>query len=209
MSLMLGPIHTWLFNKIVIAEERAMALATLLSQQGSDLGELLARYGEPLAGKDLATLVGERSIHQFLQGIITKVQVFEASLVEGNADKVDLLLDAAYAHGKEVAGRMAPDGGLGLEEVVRLLNDTQLEGMPCDPGATFTPDASGDGVDYTHSACNHMVNWSYTGVDPKVMCRLNNRWIAGFVEGLGGSYEVAQTIADGATACGARVRTKD
>ncbi|MBF0170970.1 MAG: hypothetical protein HQK87_07780, partial [Nitrospinae bacterium] len=160
-----------------------------------------------LQGKDLAALVGARSIHQFLQGLITRVQVFEASVVERGGDRLDLLMESAARHGRLVAGRLAPgENPPSIADIGRLLNDTQLEGMPCDPPATFTPLPSGEGFDYLHSTCNHMANWSFTGVDPAVMCRLNNRWIAGFVEGLGGSYGVTETLAEGGKGCKATVK---
>lgn len=211
MSLILGPIHHWLFGKILVAEERAFALAEALAAAGvgDDLIPLRERYGERLAGKELATLVGENPIHQFLQGLITKVQLFEASLVEAHADRVELLYETARRHGEETGRRLAEGKRRTAEEIARLLNDTQLEGMPCDPGATFTPFPDGAGFDYTHSACNHIGNWSYTGVDIPTMCRLYNRWIEGFVEGLGGGFRLEETIADGAARCVARVTADD
>lgn len=210
MSLMLGPIHNWLFNKIQIAEERANILAAILADAGTPVDDLVQRYGEPLAGKDLATLVGNNSIHQYLQGLITRVQIFEASLVERSGDRLDLLMKEAERHGADVAARLVPTDSAPLtaDDIARLLNDTQLEGMPCDPPATFTPLASGEGFAYTHSACNHRENWSYTGVDLVTMCRLNNQWIKGFVTRLGGEYSVSATLVEGADGCKAQVTRK-
>lgn len=212
MSLFLGPIHHWMFNKILILESRAFSIASALAGEGVEsaaVNKAVADYGEKLAGRDLADMLGDNSIHQFLYGLIAKVQIFEAGLVDLAKDRWEVALRAAEAHGRETAGKALKASGAkgaSLEDIYRLIHDNQLEGMPCDPGAE-TAVLSPAKLGYYHSTCNHIQNWEYTGVDIKRMCAITNAWIKGFIAGVSASasYEVKQTLADGASSCKAEI----
>lgn len=210
MSAFLGPIHYWLFAKIVTVESRAHALAALLSDKGVDVADLLADYGEKLQGADLAELVGGASIHQFLSGLITKVEVFEAQVVErGGDDHFELLLATAQNHGRVMGSELASDGGgppSTAESLANFIHNHALEGMPCDPGGDLAP-LSDTELSYGHQACNHMMNWRYTGVDLAKMCRIQNAWVEGLTKGLCGNvtYVTGDTIVSGAPHCQAQI----
>ena len=212
MSLFLGPIHHWMFNKILILESRAFHIASALEGAGVEsaaVKKAVADYGEKLAGRDLADMLGDNSIHQFLYGLIAKIQIFEAGLVDLAKDRWEIALKAAESHGRETAGKAVSATGsknASLEDIYRLIHDNQLEGMPCDPGAE-TAVISPSKLGYNHSTCNHIQNWEYTGVDIKRMCAITNAWIKGFIAGVNGSasYEVRQTLADGANSCKAEI----
>ncbi len=212
MSLFLGPIHHWMFNKILILESRAFSIASAMEGAGVEsaaVGKAVSDYGEKLAGRDLGEMLGDNSIHQFLYGLIAKIQIFEASLVDLAKDSWDLVLKTAESHGRQTAVNAVRVSGArtdSLEDIYRLIHDNQLEGMPCDPGAetaVLTPGKLG----YFHSTCNHIPNWEYTGVDIKRMCAITNAWIKGFIAGVNGkaSYEVMETLAGGAKSCKAEI----
>jgi hypothetical protein len=212
MSLFLGPIHQWMFNKILILESRAFSIAKALESAGVErdaVNKAVSEYGEKLAGQDLADMLGDNSIHQFLYGLIAKVQIFEASLVDLAKNSFDAVLAVAESHGKQTASDGLKASGAksaSLEDIYRLIHDNQLEGMPCDPGAQTTSLSPGK-IGYYHSTCNHIQNWEYTDVDIKRMCALTNAWIKGFIAGVNGtaSYEVKETLAGGAKSCKAEI----
>jgi hypothetical protein len=201
-----------MFNKIVILESRAFSIATALEKAGvesSAVNKAVADYGQKLAGRDLAEMLGDNSIHQFLYGLIGKVQIFEASLVDLAKDRWDVAVKAVESHGRETADKAVKASGAkvaSLEDIYRLIHDNQLEGMPCDPGAETAALIPGK-LGYFHSTCNHIQNWEYTGVDIKRMCAITNAWIKGFIAGVNdtASYEVKQTLADGAPSCKAEI----
>jgi hypothetical protein len=208
MSLTLGPIHYWLYNKIKIAEDRSFALHDGLHGAGVDVAAERDRYGDRLPDADLTELVGDNSIHSFLQGLITRIQIFEASLVEAAVGHEDLIFALVEQHGRKTGQEaVAHQGGpaTDVNQLGRLVNDYQLEGMPCDPSPAFAP---GEGeLTYRHTACNHLANWEYTGAKPETMCALTNRWLAGFVEGAGSAeFILGHTIVDGAPDCQATIR---
>lgn len=213
MSAFLGPIHYWLFNKIVILESRAMAIAGALDKMGkaSRVKEIMADYGDKLEGSDLAEIIGDNPIHQFLYGLIAKAQILESQLVEAADKDFDKILPVVEEHGKATAhNAISQNGGkepANLEEIYQYIHNCQLEGMPCDPGASVNP-VSGEHVRYTHSSCNHISNWRFTGVDANSMCVLTNTWLKSFVNGLNPKAEFAleTSITGGGKSCSADIR---
>ncbi len=212
MSAFLGPIHYWLFNKILHVEDRAFAIASAMESNGKaeTARSKIEEYGQRLAGADLAELVEGNSIHQSLYGLISKVEVFEAGLVEAAGDDYEIIKKAAEENGKEAAEKAVAKEGArpeDLESIYRFINDSQLEGMPCDPGAEVEP-LDANRLAYRHIACNHISNWEYTSCPSSKMCGINNAWLKGFISGLNGDaeYTVEKTIADGAKSCAAEIR---
>ena len=213
MSAFLGPIHYWLFNKIQFMEERSFVIANYLRENGSKeaADSKIEEYGERLSGADLGEILGNNSIHNFLYGLISKVEIFEAGLVElAKDEKLEGVLKAVEEHGKATGQKAVEHKGAppaNMEELYQLVADTQLEGMPCDSGAevSLIDDKT---LAYNHSSCNHLANWEYTGCSNQTMCKIHNTWLKGFISGLreNASYEVEQTIADGAQGCAARIK---
>ena len=74
MSVFLGRIHYWLFNKIKLVQERQQLLFSRAEAMCGSLAEELEAqvrqtYGEPLPDKDLAELIDHSNIHGWLQQI--------------------------------------------------------------------------------------------------------------------------------------------
>lgn len=210
MSAFLGPIHYWMFKKIQTVESRAFAVASALEAagRGGEVRKLLDEYGARLEGRDLAEILGDNPIHQFLSGLIAKVEVLESRLVEAAGDDFGKALKAAEEHGAKTAETALENAAKpeNFEQMYQIINDYQLEGMPCDPGAEV---GMTNGVmRYDHSTCNHMPNWRFTGVDVGRMCDLANAWLSGFIKGLNkdASFSVEKTIAKGAASCHAQLR---
>ncbi len=211
MSAFLGPIHYWLFNKIVTLESRAFALSKTLEDNGVDVSSLTDQYGNKLEGEDIGEIIGNNPIHQFLSGLITRVQVFEAQVVErAGTEHLDKLLARALLHGSETAanaiekqGGSKPEGLGGVENQIQTF---QLDGMPCDPAGELSL-ISDKELSYSHTTCNHLGNWAFTGVDKSSMCKITNVWLEGFVKGLreNAEYSVESAIADGADSCLAKI----
>ena len=212
VSAFLGPIHYWLFNKIQFMEERSFAVASYLQENGSKESASLKvnEYGDRLAGADLGEILGNNSIHNFLYGLISKVEIFEAGLMELVKDeKFDEVAKVVENHGRSTGQKLVEHKGSkpgNLEELYQLVADTQLEGMPCDPGAEVNL-LDQNNMTYNHSTCNHIPNWEYTGCSNQKMCRIHNAWLGGFISGLNEAavYKVEKTIADGASTCSAKI----
>ena len=87
MSMFLGPIHYWLFNKIQLVEAREIEVALAFKEKyGDEVTALVdANCAEHRQYYDNATpledMIGATPIHQYLDGAIRQVETREAALL--------------------------------------------------------------------------------------------------------------------------------
>ena len=99
MSLFLGKIHYWLFNKIVWfenLEEKIIELAKLEGLETENLRkEIEKKYGEKLPNKPLEELIDTSNIHNWLQSQIHSAEKRNAAwtklLIEANEENLKKL----------------------------------------------------------------------------------------------------------------------
>lgn len=134
MSAFLGPIHTWLYNKIKFQDDLTKKIMDMVSHKGYDeklLSQLDNRYGTLEKG-ELADIIEENNIHGWLQERIATVENRLAFLVtiltDEHAERIMDINDAVYEFGKDHA---IPDG-LSVKETHDYLDSLLLNGMPCD-----------------------------------------------------------------------------
>ena len=127
MSLFLGPIHYWLYNKIGNQERLTSTIAAkakveaLITDADSYTKEL----------PDLETAIDERNIHGWLQEQITDAESRFASLVieiKKQGINLEELESIAFDFGKE----NLPDSKADATEIYRHFEDFFVNGMPCD-----------------------------------------------------------------------------
>lgn len=132
MSAFLGPIHTWLYNKILFQEGLTVHLLEVVPERKEELlAQAKTFFGEPERG-ELAEIVDPTNIHGWLQERVSRVEARLAyvvtSLVSENPAKMTELIEAAREYGRIQAPRTAQTP----ESAYRLLENTLLNGMPCD-----------------------------------------------------------------------------
>lgn len=71
MSLFLGKIHYWLFNKILWFEKIEECVITLALEEGMDVknirNEIESKYGKKLENRNLEEIIDLENIHGWLQ----------------------------------------------------------------------------------------------------------------------------------------------
>jgi len=212
MSMFLGPIHHWLYNKIRIAAARSLAIEEALSGSYSkDAASIMAEvddiYPPFPQDVDLEDIIGDAPIHGFLNGLIRMVEMREGAIIKtflrtcGDGVK-EVAVKAAAEHGRltgEAARGEVEQGS--FESLFKALGDRRLEGMPCDEGGQ--PEVEGQRLNISHSKCLHHYNWYGSGAPIDTMCRITGAWIEGFIKGAAPdvSYSMEESIADGAKEC--------
>ena len=212
MSMFLGPIHRWLYNKIRIGAGRSQAIEEAFkTAYGGEADALIAGVDENHAafpvGIDLEDIIGDSPIHPFLSGLIRMVETREGALVKAFTGKfgdeaAEKAISAAAAFGmetgKSAAGEIEPGN---MESLYRALYDRQLDGMPCDAGAQ--PEMAGNTLRIRQPECLHINNWKSVGAPLDVMCKITGAWISGFVEGAapGLSCRLEGSIIEGKGEC--------
>lgn len=130
MSAFLGPIHYWLYGKIVIQNNLANELANCLGKD-SVMPMLNANF-ETLPEGDLEAFIQTDNIHGWLQEKVHLVEKRLAFVVEQLVD-LKISMDAIKAVAFEVGSKITD---LTIEttakEAFDFLNNTLLDGMPCD-----------------------------------------------------------------------------
>ena len=127
MSLFLGPIHYWLYNKIGNQERLTSVIAAKAKEK--DWITDTDSYTKELP--DLETAIDESNIHGWLQEQIIDAESRFASLVieiKKQGINLEELESIAFDFGNE----NLPDSKADVTEIYRHFEDFFVNGMPCD-----------------------------------------------------------------------------
>ncbi|MGR3302045.1 MAG: hypothetical protein ACUZ8I_06015 [Candidatus Scalindua sp.] len=196
MSLVLGPVHHWMYKKIKTTEAREASVADALkAKYGQEGEELLSSVYEkhPISSPDtpLEELLGDMPIHQGIQELIVKAETREAATIAAFCEKYgdevkDLIIKAAHDNGvefgKKAPGEKGVTGDCDAEKAFELIQSYLCDGMPCDRGAQVQEEAP-NRTTWDHTECVHEQYWKAAGASFETMCDMVNSWISGFGEG--------------------------
>lgn len=217
MSLVLGPIHYWMYGKIKTTEAREAAIVSAFkSKYGTEADKILEqvykKYPKTNTNKSLEELLANKSIHQGIQSLIIEGETREAGVVAAFcakfSDAAKVAADAAHTHGILCGKEAVKSKGLSVTDcnntakAFEVMGDYHSDGMPCDRGAQVVAE-SNKRTSWDHEACVHEQYWKNAGADFSVMCDIVNEWIAGFGEGINPKihYQREKAIAKGDSTC--------
>ncbi|MCF6158939.1 MAG: hypothetical protein E3K32_10285 [wastewater metagenome] len=217
MSLVLGPIHYWMYGKIKTTEARECAIVTAYkSKYGAEAEKILEqvhrKYPNPDHNKSLEELLANKSIHQGIQNLLIEGETREASIVAAFCSKyndaAEVAVEAARKHGVSCGKEAVTSKGLSIPDcnstskAFEVLGDYHCDGMPCDRGAQILEE-SDKHTTWDHENCIHESYWRNAGADFLVMCTIVNGWIGGFGEGINPriTYRREKAIAAGDPKC--------
>lgn len=134
MSAFLGPIHTWLFNKIKFQDELTKVILEFAKEKNYEI-ELLDRVDQRcgvLETGELADIIDGSNIHGWLQERISIIESRLAFVVtvitDEHPERIIEINDSVYEYGKQ----HAVEKGITAKEAYKYLEDQLLNGMPCD-----------------------------------------------------------------------------
>ena len=196
MSLVLGPVHHWMYNKIKATEAREASIADALKEKyGREADEVLNSVYDkhPLSNPDtpLEELLENVPIRQGIQDLIIKAETREAATIAAFCEKYgdeakELVIKAAHDNGVECGKRALVEKGVSgdctAEKAFELIKSYLCDGMPCDRGAQAQSE-SADHTTWDHTECVHEQYWKDAGASFETMCDMVNSWISGFGEG--------------------------
>lgn len=199
MSLFLGKIHYWLYNKIIWAEKVEEDIVKWAASHGivADqwMQQLIQEYGRPTGNQALEEIIDTSNIHGWLQERIRSAELRQAALVtailaEDNQYKADLL-EIFKRQGRAAAREYTahPDTPEGIYNAV---NDFILEGMPCDRACEMISNDK-DEITWKISTALHEPYWLQVQGDVKNFYELREAWIASFVEAINPEFNFDNT----------------
>ncbi|MCR8743822.1 hypothetical protein [Romboutsia lituseburensis] len=207
MSQFLAPIHTWLFNKIKLAQDLESNIVKVhIDTFGEEVlsvqEEAIKLYGEYIQSKPLEELIDVNNIHGWLQNRIIEVESRSAYIISKYYDiykeKSKELTMSEY---KKQAIKCAKDESNKVnspDNVYISLNNYILSGMPCDRATSIT-EKNDDYVIFEQAGCIHKKNYEKGNGNLSYLYKLKDLWIKSFVENLRVKYVYDKKENDGVT----------
>jgi len=189
MSKFLGPIHFWLYNKIKIQNDIIEDIITLLDNKNLNLrNNIYEQFGGGEL-KPLDEVVDAGNIHGWLQEQISKVENKLAFVVTEILEKDQSALNDIKTifrnNGVKVSSLNKENG---IDEVFKAVNDTLLDGMPCDHvNAIISQDKNG--VVWKRYECVHSKYWEAANGDVSNYYMLRDEFIKGLLSAAEVNYE--------------------
>ena len=198
MSLFLGKIHFWLFNKIKWFENLEENVIDLAKEEGlyteNLVKEIESRFGEKLPNKPIDELIDKNNIHGWLQGKIHSAErrtaFWTKFLVEADKNNYEKL-EMIYKEQGIVAAKEFKEDGKTVstpKEIFNAMNDYILDGMPCDRVNEVILDEE-NMIQWKSRICVHKDIWEEVGCDVNYFYNLRNTWIKSFVHNLNNEFD--------------------
>ena len=197
MSLFLGKIHYWLFNKVLWFEGLEGEIIKLAKDKGIDVekleAEINSKYGVKTPSKNLEDMIDTSNIHGWLQGKIHSAEGRMAAwtkvILENNQDYI-LDMRKVYENQGVNAANEAKESleNINAETIFNSMNDYILDGMPCDR-VNEVIDSSEESIMWKRRVCVHKNIWENEGILVDVFYELREHWINAFVNTMNNDYE--------------------
>lgn len=203
MSLFLGKIHFWLFNKILWFEGLENEIIDVAKSQGLDISklqrEIEGKYGDKLPNKPLDEIIDTSNIHGWLQEKIHssegRVAAWTTIIIDNNIE-AKTKLEQVYINQGIMAAKEVKEEGFILdsaEDIFNKVNDYILDGMPCDRVNEII-NSNENFVEWTRRSCVHKEIWDKENGDVDYFYFLRSLWIKAFVNEINPEFEYIEEI---------------
>lgn len=182
MSAFLGPIHHWLYNKILLQEELTRDIS-LFAQENGYIKEDTYTCAD---GRPLEEIIDKSYIHGWLQEHIHSAERRYAQLVTdviSAGGTIEQLKTVAFAFGKRRA--FSEDT---IDAAYKFYNDSFVNGMPCD-GVNQLINKSDESVSWTETLDVHSEYWQSIGGNSDNYYALRSAELNGMLDGTAFAFE--------------------
>ncbi len=187
MSKFLGPIHYWLYNKINIQNNIVEDILDL-SQNDSLRNELYEKYNDGDL-KPLDEVIDTGNIHGWLQNQIYLVEYKLAFAVTDILNRNPEKIEDLKAIFKNNGIKSSPlNNESTMEEAFKAVNDTLLDGMPCDHVNAVVNQDENVAV-WKRYECVHSKFWDEANGDVSIYYNLRDEFIEGLMSPANIKYE--------------------
>ncbi|NFS30315.1 hypothetical protein FDF12_15285 [Clostridium botulinum] len=198
MSLFLGKIHFWLFNKILWFEGLENEIIDVAKSEGLDIlnlqKEIEDKYGTKLPNKHLDEIIDTTNIHGWLQERIYssegRIAAWTTVIID-NKREAKTKLEEIYINQGIIAAKEVKEEGIRLdsaENIFNKVNDYILDGMPCDRVNEII-NSNENYVEWTRRICVHKEIWDKESGDVEYFYFLRSLWIKAFVNEINTEFD--------------------
>ncbi len=197
MSLFLGKIHYWLFNKILWFENIEEYVITLALEEGMDVknirNEIESKYGKKLENRNLEEIIDLENIHGWLQNRIHSSEARLAAWIkiilqddlDAKAKLEKIFQEQGILAAREAKVEREYNNAI---DIYNSVNNYILDGMPCDR-VNIISISEENLVSWKRRVCVHEDTWNKEGVDVRIFYSLRNVWIKNFIKELNNNFE--------------------
>ena len=204
MSLFLGKIHYWLFDKILWFEGLEDEIIKLADSEGLDIenlkNEINLKYGAKLPNKNLEEMIDLGNIHGWLQSKIHSAEgrmaAWSTNILKNNEHCLEKMENIYVSQGIKAAKEVKANQFLvNAKEIYNSINDYILDGMPCDRvNEVITLEE--EIVAWKKRICVHKDIWDKENGNVDIFYNLRSLWIKAFVNEVNSDFEYIE-MSDG------------
>ncbi|BCZ46129.1 hypothetical protein psyc5s11_21960 [Clostridium gelidum] len=198
MSLYLGKVHYWLFNKILWFEGLENEIIILAKNEGLDIEKLGKdindKYGEQTPKLPLEEMIDTSNIHGWLQEKISSAEgrmaAWTTTVIKNNSE-VTSKMENIYTEQGIKAAKEVKEKGIEIETAVDIfnsINDYILDGMPCDR-VNEVVTSEENIVEWNRRICVHEDIWNKEQGNVEYFYKLRSLWIKAFVHEINSNFE--------------------
>jgi hypothetical protein len=189
MSAFLGPIHFWLYNKIKIQNNIVEEILDLSDKLNLNLRDsLYEKYGDGEL-KPLEEVIDTGNIHGWLQNQISKVEyklaIAVTDILNKTPNKIEELKTIFKNNGVKYSELSKESKA---DEAFKLINDTLLDGMPCDHVNAVVNQDENEAI-WKRYECVHSKYWDEAKGDVNIYYSLRDEFIKGLLSVSNINYE--------------------
>ncbi len=192
MSAFLGPIHYWLYNKIQLQEEFIQDILETSANHSWDTTleeEMDAACGQA-ERRPLEEIIDQGNIHGWLQyhiGISEARLAYAVTRLLKEESRLSILKETAKSFGQ----KHSIPAGTGADEALKILNDSLLDGMPCDR-VNEPMEQSKEKAVWRQTQCVHQDYWEEIKGDISVYYDLREQIIKGMLINSGLTFQTEE-----------------
>lgn len=183
MSAFLGPIHYWLYNKIKLQNNMVEAVIQFAESKNLsyDLRSKLDNQYGTIDLRPLEEQIDTSNIHGWLQECVSTVEYRLAdavtTLLKEGSKNLEELKEIFRTLG-EKESILSKDAT--VAEAYKSLNDTLLDGMPCDHANLLVSQEDNE-IIWKRNLCVHENYWTEVGGDITIYYILREEYIKGLL----------------------------
>ena len=189
MSAFLGPIHFWMYNKIQVQQQIVEGLLEISKESIPGLKkELDDLYGESETAP-LEEIIDEGNIHGWLQSRVSQVEYKLAytvtEILKLDSDQLARIQEVFEENGKKIAASVKISSA---SQAFKLMNDSLLDGMPCDHVNSVIKESDDETV-WKKNSCVHSLYWEQVAGKVVIYYQLRDCYLAGLLFASSFAYE--------------------
>lgn len=197
MSLYLGKIHYWLFNKILWFDGLESEVIHIAQEEGLDVKfmekEITLKYGDKIPNKDLKDIIDTANIHGWLQSKIHcaegRMAAWTKFIISQDNTLLSRLENLYISQGIKAAKEVKASGSvITAKEIYNSINDYILDGMPCDR-VNEVITLEDEKVEWKRKSCVHRELWEGEGLQVETFYNLRHLWIKAFVNEVNSNFQ--------------------